>query len=174
MRILLVLIMFLFSVPAHAEQKNTMPTGDAPTKINSDTMQYNAENNTVTFTGDVVVERAGFNLWAKEVVVYLKDTDAKTDVETKENDPMGSMKSGDIDRIVAEKDVRMKYNTYTGKSSKAIYLADKALLTMYGNPILKDGDNSITGQEIRYYLNENRSEVIGGSKRVEAFFSSDK
>ncbi len=156
---------------AFAAPSGTMPTGDVPTKINADNMDYNSEKNTILFSGDVYVERADFSLWADYITVFLKDTNDKTEEES--HDPMASMKSGDIDKIIADDNVRMKYQTNTGKAGKAIYEAKTATLIMQENPLLMDGDNSITGEEIRYYMNENRSEIIGGKKRVEAFFSTD-
>ena len=43
-----------------------------------------------------------------------------------------------------------------------------------GNPILHDGDNSIRGNVIRYFVDENRSVVEGSPKqRVHAVFSSN-
>lgn len=168
---LIVFISLLFSFNAYAESKNTMPTGNVPTRINADNMDYNAEKNLVVFKGDVAVAREEFNLWSDVLFVYLKDNSAQEGEKTND-DPMSAMKSGEIEQIVAEKNVRMKYNTNTGTCGKAIYRTEEALLIMQQDPFLKDGDNSITGEEIRYFMNENRSEVIGGKKRVEAFFSS--
>ncbi len=164
--------LLVFTKNLYAEEKNIMPTGDVPTKINADTMDYLSEENIIIFSGDVFVQRADFNLWADKITVYLKENENKK-AEESAADPISSMQSGDIDTIIADDNVRMKYNTNTGKSGKAIYEAEKALLIMQQDPILYDNDNSITGEEIRYYLNESRSEVIGGTKRVEAFFSSE-
>ncbi len=153
---------------AFAAPNNLISSSDMPTKINADTMNYNAEKNVVEFSGDVYVEREDFSLWSELLFVHLK----KTNENDTNPDPMASMKSGDISTIVAEKNVRMKYGTNLGKARKVTFKADEEIIIMQGNPLLKDGDNSITGEEIRYYMKENRSEVIGGKKRVEAFFSS--
>ncbi len=171
-----IVLSFLFAFcstahKAYAEPKSIMPAGDVPTKINADNMDYNAEKNTIIFSGKVYVERAEFSLWADTITVYLQASDKKVS-EEESMDPMASMQAGDIDKIIADDNVRMKYNSNTGKAGRAVYDAPKALLVMQENPVLMDGDNSITGEEIRYYLNENRSEVVGGNKRVEAFFSS--
>jgi lipopolysaccharide export system protein LptA len=46
---------------------------------------------------------------------------------------------------------------------------------MEGDPVLRDEGNSIGGQEIRFYVNENRSEVLGApGKPVNAVFSAPK
>lgn len=36
--------------------------------------------------------------------------------------------------------------------------------------MLREGPNTIQGEVIKLYIEENRSEVIGGKKRVEAIF----
>ena len=170
-------LILLFSTYAMAIDGN-FKTSNVPTKINSDSMNYNSEKNFIEFTGKVHVEREEFTLWADTLFVYLKENKEK--VNARENsdgntsvDPFSNMKSGDIEKIVAQNNVRMKYNTNIGEAKKVTYFTDKELLIMQGNPLLKDGKNSIKGEEIRYFLKENRSEVIGGKKRVEAFFSSD-
>ena len=44
-----------------------------------------------------------------------------------------------------------------------------------GDAQKKDGENTVTGETIKYFTEENRSEVMGGSKkRVEAVFSGSK
>ncbi len=155
---------------AFAAPNNLLSSSEQPTKINADAMNYNAEKNVIEFSGEVYVEREDFSLWSDLLYVYLKDSVSQ---EGEENpDPMASMKSGDINSIVAEKNVRMKYGTNLGKARKVTFKADDEIIIMQGDPLLRDGDNSITGEEIRYYMKENRSEVIGGKKRVEAFFSS--
>ena len=60
-------------------------------------------------------------------------------------------------------------------SAKATYTMDDGVLLMEGDPRLTDGENTVTGETIKYFTEENRSEVMGGSKkRVEAVFSGSK
>ena len=75
---------------------------------------------------------------------------------------------------LAEKNVRFQNGTQTGSAQKATYYSAKSLLVLEGNPVLHDGDNSIKGNVIRYYVNENRSVVEGSPRqRVHAVFSSN-
>ena len=49
------------------------------------------------------------------------------------------------------------------------------ILVLEGDPVLQDGENSIRGNVIRYFMNENRSVVEGSpKKRVHAVFSNEK
>ena len=108
---------------------------------------------------------------------YTKIKNAKDGKDTPEKEaPSGldAMKTGDLDRIVAEKNVRFRMDTKSGTAQKATWLADKEELVLEGNPVLLDGRNSVTGKRIRYFVRENRSEVEGGTgRRVEAVFSSN-
>ncbi len=165
---------------------------DVPIKVNADDMVYDMEKRTVTFTGNVVVTRGDFVLNSTEMKIYLKEDtqneNKKTD-EKKSSDNKNSaipltgetsnlntnpmQDENNIERIDANGNVRFKYGTQSGSSKKAVYLADKSLLTLTGNPIVKDGENTIQGETIRYYVNEKRSEVIGSKgNRVEAIFSN--
>lgn len=148
---------------------------DVPIRITSDTMTYDTNKNTVVFQGNVEVEREHFHLWSAVLTLYLKNADRPADSPQSGNTPQASpvLETGDLDRIVAEKNVRFRYNTQTGTARRATYTTDDALLVLEGDPVIRDGENSITGQRIRYYMNENRSEVDGGpQKRVQAIFNS--
>ena len=69
----------------------------------------------------------------------------------------------------------MKSENRNGTCAKAIYTMDDGVLLMEGDPRLTDGENTVTGETIKYFTEENRSEVMGGSKkRVEAVFSGSK
>ena len=85
------------------------------------------------------------------------------------------MAAGDVVKIVADRNGRMKSENRSGTCAKATYTMDNGVLLMEGDPRLTDGENTVTGETIRYYTEENRSEVLGGSKkRVEAVFSGSK
>ena len=76
-----------------------------------------------------------------------------------------------IKRIVAQGNVRIKADRdRSGTCGKATYEAKSDLLTLEGDPVLREGPNTIQGEVIKLYIEENRSEVIGGKKRVEAIF----
>lgn len=174
---LLALALAAGSAPAFAASS---PLGGndskAPVRVTADTMTYEPDKNIVVFSGNVEVTRENFRMWSAKLTMYMKEQ--KTSGENKEtssaNSGLDAMKAGDLDRIVAEKNVRFRMDTKSGTAQKATWLADKEELVLEGNPVLLDGQNSITGNRIRYFVKENRSQVEGGSgKRVEAVFSSN-
>ena len=133
------------------------PAKNVETRITSDQLTYLAEKQLVIFDKNVHVVRPDIEIWADRITVYLKPP--KGDAQKKEGEKGGmpaGMAAGDVDRIVAERNVRMKSENRNGTCAKATYTMDD-------------------GETIKYFTEENRSEVMGGSKkRVEAVFSGSK
>ncbi len=149
-----------------------LPGGDSnlPVDVTADNMVYTADKNTVVFQGRVEAVRGEFKMWSETLTLYLKSGGNGGTEKT----ASPAMEGSDLDRIVAEKNVRFQNGTQTGSAQKATYYSAKNLLVLEGNPVLHDGDNSIRGNVIRYFVNENRSVVEGGPKqRVHAVFSSN-
>ncbi|MEG2140760.1 MAG: lipopolysaccharide transport periplasmic protein LptA [Bilophila sp.] len=161
-----------------AAPKTTPPKPDKnlETRITSDQLTYLAEKQRIVFEKNVHVQRPDFKLWADRLTVYLKPP---KEGQAQKNASKGGlpegMAAGDVDRIVAEHQVRMESEGRIGTSDKATYTLDDGVVLMEGNPRLTDGDNTVTGETIRYFTEENRSEVKGSTKkRVEAVFSGSK
>lgn len=170
------LFFLLLAVPAAAlavEPKN----GQATTNIQADRMQYDAANQQVIFDGNVHVTRPDFELWGTKLTVYLEKNGraAKPSAASGNSSNPGvggmGMSAGDINRIVAEKNVRMRQDTKVGTCGKATYTLADAKLVMEDNPLIVDGSNRIAGKVINFYTRDNRSEVIGGVKA--AFVTTD-
>lgn len=150
-----------------------IPAGSAnvPVDVTADNMVYSADSSTVVFHGKVEAVRGEFKMWSDELTLYLKNDKAGN----AKKDAADAMDPGELDRIVAEKNVRFQNGTQNGTARKATYHAGSSTLVLEGDPILYDGDNSIRGSVIRYYVNENRSVVEGSPKqRVHAVFSNEK
>lgn len=181
------LALMVAAIPAFAASS---PLGrsdsHSPIRVTADSMTYEPDKNIVLFSGNVEVVRDDFRMWSAKLTMYMKarknaKTDSKKNAKDGKDTPekeapsgLDAMKTGDLDRIVAEKNVRFRMDTKSGTAQKATWLADKEELVLEGNPVLLDGRNSVTGKRIRYFVRENRSEVEGGTgRRVEAVFSSN-
>lgn len=157
-----------------ADRKTAAPAGarSVPTRITAENMTYEADARKVTFDHNVHVNRPDFDMWSNRLTVFLKPPKAK-DTAQDGTSATDSLATGDIDYLVASGNVRMKRDKNQSTSDKATYTMDTAVLVLEGNPRLHDGENIITGEVVKYYMNENRSEVLGGAKkRVEAVFST--
>ncbi len=175
---------FLFVTTSFGANKN-FSDNDLPVKINADDMVYDIDKNKVTFSGNVVVIRGEFNMKAPKMTIFLQSGENNKQINVKEeNIPLTGKvvkttkkinTQNKIDKIEAYNGVKFDFETQSGHSETAIYDARKGILTMKGNPVVKDGNNSIRGNTILYYLYERRSEVVGSNKkRVEAIFDPKK
>lgn len=151
-----------------------IPGGDSslPVDVTADSMEYSADNSTVVFRGKVEAVRGEFIMWSEMLTLVLNKKGGTENSAQNAGDPS---KPSDIDRIIAEKNVRFKNDTQHGSAQKATFHAAKNILVLEGDPVLQDGENSIRGHVIRYFMNENRSVVKGSpKKRVHAVFSNEK
>ena len=163
-------LLVMQATAAAAPMEPIRPAKNVETRITADRMSYLAEKHCVIFESNVHVLRPDFQLWSGKLTVFLKP--AKEDPNKKGKLPSG-MAAGELDRIVAEQNVRVQSDNRTGNCGRITYTADDGVLSMDRNPSLSDGENTISGEIIRYYTQENRSEVLGSAKRrVEAVFSS--
>ncbi|WP_147821373.1 lipopolysaccharide transport periplasmic protein LptA [Salidesulfovibrio onnuriiensis] len=149
------------SSPPAVEPTTAVP--GVPVKITSERMTYDENKRIVSFIGNVVAHHEGLTMWADTISAYFMSSDKK------------NLKVDSIDRIVAKGNVRAEKGKTKGSCGKVTYQVADRILIMEDNPKLSDGPNSITGDVIRYYVKENRSEVVGNKgKRVEALFFTPK
>lgn len=153
------------------------PAKDVETRITADKLTYTANKQQAVFESRVHVQRPDFQLWADRLTVHFKPSGKAQENAADKPEKSGGlpegMGAGELDRLVASGNVRMSAEGgRNGTCSKATYTAADGVLVMEGNPKVSDAENTITGEVIKYYTQENRSEVIGGKNRVEAVFSS--
>lgn len=145
-----------------------------PVRITADKMVYSQTENAVVFQGNVHGTQADMAIWATKVTAYFSDKGKKS--PAKDAAEKGPGDFGDkIERIVAEGDVRLVAGKNEGACAQLTYFVADGLLRMEGNPILREGQNTVRGDVIKFYIRENRSEVLSGAqRRVEAIFFSPK
>lgn len=142
--------------------------GQVPVKILSDKMEYVQENNSVVFTGNVHVDREDFQIWSDQLTVFMESSG-----EEGQQQGMGPDGSQDIEKLLAVGSVRIERDQQVGTSEKATYWTKRGVVVMEGNPVLQDGESSISGEVITYHLQDNRGVVEGGERqRVQAIFTA--
>jgi lipopolysaccharide export system protein LptA len=139
--------------------------GSVPVNIQADSMRYSPSGKEVTFEGNVRVIRLDVTIDAAKITIHLAGN------VKSEPGGVAAMDPGSISRIVAGGGVRINYQGKRGSCATAVYHVPEGLLVMEGAPVLEDGKNSIKGHKIKFYLKENRSEVVSGEgQRVNATF----
>jgi len=143
-----------------------------PVRITSDKMVYSQTENAIVFMGNVHGAQKDMAIWAAKITAYFADKGKQKSQKGGADNAPGDF--GDkIERIVAEGSVRLLAGKNEGACAQLTYFVADGILRMEGNPILREGQNTVRGDVIKFYLHENRSEVLSGSqRRVEAIFFS--
>ena len=149
------LVSFMLLAPAYVAQAAAPKANN--TRIVSEKMTYDANKNQVVFEGKVHVVRPGMEIWSEILTVVLDNSDKKP--TTASNNALGA--AGKVDRIIAEKNVRIKQDNKNGTCGKATYYVNAGKILMEQSPLLVDGENRIRGRIINYYTQTGKSEVIG-------------
>ena len=159
------------AAPQNAAAAAPAAKSGSNTRIISDKMTYDSNKNQVIFEGKVHVTRPTMEIWSELLTVILDDSGKKS--ASSGSNALGAG-GGKVERIIAEKSVRIKQESKVGTCGKATYFVNEGRILMEQNPVIVDGDNRISGKTITYYTETGRSVVTGDpGKKVEVLFSTD-
>jgi len=113
------------------------------TVITSEKLSFDYKRSIAVFEGNVVVEDPQLKMRADKLNVLFEGTN--------------SVKS-----VVAVGNVLLWYGDKTASCRHAIYVAKTGEITLRGNAALRREQDSVTGEEIVFYLNEERVECRPG------------
>ena len=122
-----------------------------PITIKSNELSADNKGKTAIFKGKVVAKQGDITIYAETLTVNY-----------------GNEKN-DVEKIEANGNVRIVQENRIGTASHAVYDSKMGKIVLTGNPKVTEGAaNTITGNTITYYINEERSEVRSdGKDRVE-------
>ena len=124
-----------------------------PIIINSNTFEVDNKNNIVIFNGDVDAKRDDLTISCQKMLLYYHGQPEKQDSEKDE---------ASIDRIIATGEVKIRQpDVGLITAEKAVYYQDSEKLVLTGKPVVKQGDDFLTGSMITLFLRDNRSIVEG-------------
>ncbi len=141
---------FFFTAAAIAAEK------DPPITISADEMMTKQKSNAVIFKGNVDARQGDLRIRSDQMTVY-HNAGQKGKKQEKEM-------SQKVDRIVCEGNIEITRDDWLGTSKKMIYQADKKEVLLTGDARFWQGKNMVAGEKIIYYMDEGRSEVLGGGK----------
>jgi lipopolysaccharide export system protein LptA len=147
---------------------------DQPITVTSRTLEYDYKQNVVVYRGDVRAEQGDVHLTSDELTIHLAS--AETPAEKPATDAAGERAAGEgtlggrvqLREIVATGNVRIDQGERWATGGRAVFDQTKRILLLTGDPVLHDGPNQIAGDRVVVYLDEDRSVVEGGQKRVKA------
>ncbi len=133
-----------------------------PIVVTSDTLEYDYKTNVVVYRGDVIAAQGDTKVRSDTLTVTL--------AAQKDSDPADTAKKGDqrLQEVIAVGNVRIDNGTRWATGGRAVFEQATRMLVLTENPVLHDGANEVSGDRVTLYLDENRSVVEGGRRRVKA------
>jgi lipopolysaccharide export system protein LptA len=150
---LLTLCFFVISLPPDSYGE------EPPINIEADHMSSTEKTNSVLFSGDVYVEQGDLEIKSDKMTVFYGDPeqkDGKKPVKTTQQ----------IEKLICSGNVKLTREGWLGTADKMVYFAKKRQVVLSGNAQAWQDQNKVAGEKIVYYMDEGRSEVIGGSVTV--------
>ena len=134
---------------AHAASEPRRDTPNLPITIKSNDLAADNKGKTAVFSGKVVAKQGDITIFCDKMTVYYGAT------------------QGDVDKIEADGSVRIVQENRTGVASHAVYESRLGKITLTGgSPKVMQGPDTVSGEIITYFIDDERSNVTGG--RVEA------
>lgn len=157
MRVFLILLITLFVLTAPVTGAESPElSSEGPVEVTSESMEALSDPRRVFFTGDAVARQGEVTIRANQLrIFFLGDSDV-------------------IERIEAEGSVRIEQGERVATGEHGVMHQEEATIVLTGSPRISQGDDSVEGEEVTVFLNENRSIVRGGnSSRVRAIFQPE-
>jgi lipopolysaccharide export system protein LptA len=140
----LVALALLLSVAFAAGHKDR---SNLPINIKSNEMAADNKGKTAIFTGKVVAKQGDVTIYADRLTINYSD------------------KKNDVEKIEADGNVRILQENRIGTASHAVYESTQGRITLTGDPKITQGTDTMSGNTITYFIDDDRSEVSSGPGR---------
>jgi lipopolysaccharide export system protein LptA len=129
---------------------------EAPIHIAANQMTSTEKSNSVVFTGDVDAKQGDIRIRSDEMTVYYTPKDEKSQKK-------GTDGAQQVEKLICTGNVEITRGEWLGTSKKMLYLSKERQVILTDNAKAWQGQNMVSGDKIIYFLDEGRSEVIGGT-----------
>jgi lipopolysaccharide export system protein LptA len=143
---ILTVVLACAPAPASAAEAKTNIRKDRsnlPITIKSDHLSADNRGKTAVFTGKVVAKQGDVTIFADKLTINYGD------------------QKGEVEKVEADGNVRIIQENSIGVASHAVYDSRAGRMTLTGNPRVMQGKDTLTGEIITYYVDEDRSVVTG-------------
>ena len=134
-----IIITWLLAHLASAQMVGEFKGERGPVHITSQQLEADYQAQIITFIGDVVARQKEFTLYADRLFLFIGG-------ETEE-----------IEKIVARGNVRMVQENREATCHEATYYHREGTVVLEGEPVVREGDNRVSGKRIIYYIDEQKS-----------------
>lgn len=168
-----------------------------PITITADQLEYDYKANVVVYRGTVQAAQGRVVLHSDQLRITFDNTkdakdgksdgkpggkpDGKSDKDgakpassDPDPSPTATAESGKVKEVVATGTVRIDQGTRFATGGKAVFDQVSRTVVLTENPVLHDGPNEVAGDRVVVFIDENRSVVEGGRKRVKAVVFPNK
>jgi lipopolysaccharide export system protein LptA len=164
----LILLALMAAVPAlsavAASKEESKKSGSAfefnrkdPIYISADWMEVDQKQSTITYKGRVVAVQSEMTMRSEILTAYY-DTEMKQ-----------------MKQIVAEGKVNATQGARVATGEKAIFDDKAKTVTLTGNPVMRQGNNQVSGAKVVYFVEQDKATVDGDGKiRVQATIFPDE
>jgi lipopolysaccharide export system protein LptA len=132
---------------------------DPPIHVEANRMTSTEKTNSVVFTGDVDAKQGDVRIRSDEMTVHYTPADKKEKASKKEE----KKATQQVEKLICIGNVEVTRGEFLGTSKKMIYLSKERQVILTGNAKAWQNQNMVSGDKIIYYLDEGRSEVVGGT-----------
>ena len=146
---------------------------EAPIHIEANKMTSTEKSNSVIFSGDVDAKQGDVRIRSDEMTVFYHELES-SDGKGKEKDkkkaaqPAEKKTTQQVEKLICIGNVEVTRGEWLGTGKKMVYLSKERQVILTDNAKAWQGQNMVSGDKIIYYLDEGRSEVVGGSKATTA------
>jgi LPS export ABC transporter protein LptC/lipopolysaccharide transport protein LptA len=119
---------------------------EGPLTINSNGFYGNRDRSLVRYTDGAVAIHKDGRLRASSITIYFKGV------------------GGDIKKVEARGNVRLVRTDIEAECGLLVFDYDKKILSLEKHPVIRRGDDLVTGDKILYYLDEKKSVAMSGEK----------
>ncbi|MEW6721404.1 MAG: lipopolysaccharide transport periplasmic protein LptA [Thermodesulfobacteriota bacterium] len=120
--------------------------GARPIEVTADRLRADGKGDSVTFEGNVVARQGDVTMFSERLFAEY------------------SRQTRSIERIEAEGGVRFVQEGREARAARATLYNMEQRVVFSGGAVLKQGENTIQGETITVYLEENRAEVTGSKE----------
>ncbi len=161
----------IFPLSSFSADKKTGKKQSEAIHITSDKMEVKDQKGTVIFSGNVVAKKGNLTIYSDILeVFYAKKAAGKKSV------PAGrdTKEKRRLKKIVARGHLRIVQGKRRATAREAVYYKPQEKIVLIKDARIWDGKNTIKGDKVTLFVNENRSVVeSSGKDRVEAVVYSD-
>ena len=182
-----IVLVALVATAASAALAADPPLGnsDGPITITADKMTADDNSQIVVFTRRVIARQDDLIITCDSMRVHYQTSNGESAAgappkaaspaeAAEESQSLGPLNDNqEIYRVDCEGSVRIQQGDKLAVGEKAVYLAksEPRRLILTGQARIWEGKNSVTGHQVVYYLDQNRSQVESRDKqRVRAFY----